>query len=341
MTRTPVPAPAAQTPPTLSFSQENSTPSIPSKGTSDHRSDKIPDPAIFDGTKAKLREFATKLRLKMIGNADRFPTSHEKLVYAANRLERTAMDQMMPYITVDEGKQTRIDLESYEDLIRILEGAFGDPNKKVTAQKTLMTLRQRDRPFHEYWAEFQRYAPETGYNTEAKISFLTAGLSVELQSQMIHHDILETLNEYVSLLQTLDHKDRAMRKNICRPGSFLAPSQSGGTRAFGSAPSRSSTPNTSGIANTPKPEQLVGDPMDLSMQRGNPFASKPEINRRRAEGLCLGCGGTGHFLAHCPTRRPSNKTVHGNSGQLLLMPAHDDPSMETENDTSLGIVRDN
>lgn len=81
--------------------------------------------------------------------------------------------------------------------------------------------------------------------------------------------------------------------------------------------------------------------MDLSMQRGNQFASKPEINRLRAEGLCLGCGGTGHFLAHCPTRRPSNKTVHGNSGQLLLMPARDDPSMETENDTSMGIVRDN
>lgn len=80
-----------------------------------------------------------------------------------------AMDQLMLYLIVDEGKGTRIDLDGYEDLIRILEGAFGDPNKKVTAQKTLMTLRQRDRPFHEYWAEFQRYRPETGYNTKAKI----------------------------------------------------------------------------------------------------------------------------------------------------------------------------
>lgn len=136
----------------------------------------------------------------MIGNAERYPTSYEKLLYAANQLEGTAMDQLMPYITVYERKGTTIDLESYEDLIRILEGAFGDPNKKVTAQKTLMTIRQRDRPFHEYWAEFQRYVPETGYNTEAKISFLTAGLSVELQSQMIYHDIPEILNEYVTLL---------------------------------------------------------------------------------------------------------------------------------------------
>lgn len=49
----------------------------------------------------------------------------------------------MPYITVDEGKGTKIDLEGYKDLIRILEGVFRDPNKKVTAQKTLIdTLRE-------------------------------------------------------------------------------------------------------------------------------------------------------------------------------------------------------
>ncbi len=146
----------------------------------------------------------------MISNADQYPTSHEKLVYVMNRLEGTAMDQLMPYITVDEEKGTRIDLESYEDLIRILEGAFGDPNRKVTDQKTLMTLRQRDRPFYEYWAEFQRYASETRYNTKAKISFLTSGLSVELQSQIIHHDIPEGLNKYLTLLQTLDDKDCAI-----------------------------------------------------------------------------------------------------------------------------------
>ena len=79
------------------------------------------------------------------------------------------------------------------------------------------------------------------------------------------------------------------------------------------------------------------------MQRGNQFAAKPEMNRRRAEGLCLGCGGTGYFLAHCPTRRPPNKTVQGNSAQLLLMLSSEDAPMELGNDMSLGIValRDN
>ncbi len=60
------------------------------------------------------------------------------------------MDQLIPYILVDERKRTRIDLEGYEDLIQILEDVLGDPNRKITAQKTWMILCQRDRPFYEY-----------------------------------------------------------------------------------------------------------------------------------------------------------------------------------------------
>ncbi len=164
-------------------------------------------------------------------------------------------------------------------MIRILEGAFGDPNRKVTAQKILITLCQRNRPFHEYWAEFQRYAPETGYNTETKISFLTSELSVELYSQMIHHDISEGLNEYVTILQTLDHKDCAIRKNICRLGVFRTLFQSGNTRSSGPIPNKSSTSTTSVTTGTSKSkQQIAGDPMDLSMQLENPFATKPEMN---------------------------------------------------------------
>lgn len=161
---------------------------------------------------------------------------------------------------------------------------------------------------------------------------------------MIHHDIPEGLNEYVALLQTLDHKDCAMRKNIRRPGVCTTSFQSGITRLSAPAPNKSSTSTTSVTTSSPKSEQQNGgDPMDLSMQRGNQFAAKPEMNRRHAEGLCLVCGGTGHSSAHCLIRRPPNKTVQGNSGQLLLMPAPEDAPMEGGNDTSLGVVtlRDN
>lgn len=99
-----------------------------------------------------------------------------------------------------------------------------------------MTLQQFNRPFYEYWATFQRYAPKTKYNTKGKISFLMTGLLVELQKQTIHHDIPEKFNEYMTLLQTLDHKNCTMQKYICQPGGFTALFQ------FRSAPRKSFCP---------------------------------------------------------------------------------------------------
>ena len=39
------------------------------------KSERLPDPAIFDGSQDKLKEFLLKLRAKMMMNADRYPSS--------------------------------------------------------------------------------------------------------------------------------------------------------------------------------------------------------------------------------------------------------------------------
>ena len=39
-------------------------------------------------------------------------------------------------------------------------------------------------------------------------------------------------------------------------------------------------------------------------QKGDRWASDDEIDRRRQEGLCLRCGGEGHFVQSCRTKKP-------------------------------------
>lgn len=73
---------SAQGNPTATLSSETVKTS-----TLEHRSDKIPEPPMFDGSKTKLRELITKLQLKIIKNADLYPTTQETLVYVASRLE--------------------------------------------------------------------------------------------------------------------------------------------------------------------------------------------------------------------------------------------------------------
>ena len=62
--------------------------------------------------------------------------------------------------------------------------------------------------------------------------------------------------------------------------------------------------------------------MDLSATRGR--ISNAEKARRRAQGLCMYYGGTGHFAAQCPARPAASKaagTPGGSSGNRRAITA--------------------
>ncbi|TKA54567.1 hypothetical protein B0A49_13613 [Cryomyces minteri] len=157
--------------------------------------EKLPDPEKFDGN----------LRLKLHGNSDRYPSEQLKLFYAYSRLEGAATAQLLPYV-----QGSVINLVDIEAFVKILETCFGDPDRQATAQRELAQLRQSNRDFHAYLADFQRIVADTGYtDEEAKISALSQGISSELRNLMIHHDRPKTLVEYTALLQNLDNRYRA------------------------------------------------------------------------------------------------------------------------------------
>lgn len=54
-----------------------------------------------------------------------------------NRLTGTAMDQMLPLLELDDAP-----VKTVAQLYDALEQAFGDPNRKATAQKEIQKLRQ-------------------------------------------------------------------------------------------------------------------------------------------------------------------------------------------------------
>jgi hypothetical protein len=117
--------------------------------------EKIPDPDEFDGNRAALRTFIDKLRLKF-GDSGRYPNEQSKLRYAFSRLKGTAFDQVCIYL-LDE----RINLENIAALIQHFEAAFDDPDRTATAKRHLRGLRQTNKDFATYYAEFMRYASDT------------------------------------------------------------------------------------------------------------------------------------------------------------------------------------
>jgi len=123
----------------------------------------LSDPPKFGGGRKDLRTFIAQLRLKLHGNSQSFPTEQHRLSYAIGRLEGVAFDQILPYI---EG--TAVNLPDIDALIKILNDAFGDPDRVATAIRELRSLKQANREFSLYLADFQRLSAETNWNEAAK-----------------------------------------------------------------------------------------------------------------------------------------------------------------------------
>ena len=88
------------------------------------QSTKYPDAPMFSGrVRTELREFITKLRLKLHFNHDRYPGEQDKLACTVQRLEDLALAQIIPFVA-----DHRINLPDIAALITILENAFGDPD---------------------------------------------------------------------------------------------------------------------------------------------------------------------------------------------------------------------
>jgi hypothetical protein len=258
----------------------------------------LTDPPKFGGNRKDLRTFIAQLRLKLHGNTQSFPTMQHRLSYAVGRLEGVAFEQILPYI-----ENNAVNLDDIDALIKILEDAFGDPDQVATATRELRNLRQANREFSLYFADFQRLSAETEWNESAKKDALQNGLCEELKDALTLLVEEEEYSAFVKKLQRLDNKLRARQADKKKGGANSGKS--------GSAPARSTAPipktsSTSGGHPTQTGSGYYGPaPMDLSEGK---YILEEEKASRKAEGRCFYCGGVGHIARNCPNRP---KKVHG------------------------------
>jgi hypothetical protein len=76
--------------------------------------------------------------------------------YAANRLERIALNQIQPYI---DRASDNLKLDSLNMLLDLLQLAFGDLDIQATANRELLKLKMKDQIFSLYYTEFQLWVP--------------------------------------------------------------------------------------------------------------------------------------------------------------------------------------
>jgi retrotransposon gag protein len=246
------------------------------------RSEKFPDPPMFNGTRKDLRPFVTKLRLKLSVNKDRFPTEESQVSYGIARLDGDAARTMDPFFRNGT-------FNTFDRFISLLERTYDDASREHTAATKLENLRQRNREFTNFFSEFLGLVGELNWNESARIAALRRALSDEIRAQLVGRDLPDSLTDFATICQRIDED---LRYN--RQARSLKPS----------VPRFPNATNTTKYDPAAKTRIPVSDLMDLDTARSHSYApaGSEERKTRISKGECFGCGQRGHIQRHCPIR---------------------------------------
>lgn len=298
-TSTPIPEHAAGRPPVAPVGALASS-TTPSSSEVTRLSERLPDPDKFNGDRTDLRRFIAQIQEKMTANSDRFPTPNSRTAYVNGRLTGAAYAQVLPFI-----RDGVCQLPDYKDILDLLEKAFGDPNRSRNARNELYRLRQANREFSTFFAEFQRLALEGEMPETALPTLLEQAISRELKGMLLHHEPPSW--EYHSLANFLQSLDSRLREynskalNATQTYTSISKSTQRPQSPRTSSPATIKTANQFWHPSTQKSEPAPvqqPDPMDLSTTRR--LVSRGFNSSRRETGACFRCGSMEHYLRNCP-----------------------------------------
>jgi hypothetical protein len=177
----------------------------PAPQQQEDRGQKFPDSPDFSvSDRTQLRGWIAQLRMVIRHTPSRFPDKQAKMRYAFNRLSGLALKQILPHLR-DNGE---VGLEDLPAFIQLLEAAFGDPDRVATAERNMREIKQRNREFSLYYAEFQVIAADLDWNPSALRNALRSALSEEMKDSFIHADMPDDLPAFITLCQKRDNQIR-------------------------------------------------------------------------------------------------------------------------------------
>jgi hypothetical protein len=210
--------------------------------------------------------------------------------YAFNRLRGVALGQILPHVREDG----TIGLEDLPAFIQLLEAAFGDPDRVATAEQKMREIKQKNREFSQYYAEFQVIAADLDWNPSALRTALRVGLSEEMKDSFTYSDMPEELPAFVTVCRK--------RNNLIRQWRAEKAAQNKRSGIGFASPRPPPTPKAPEAAPAGTVAVYTGPaPMDLSA--GKRRISAEERTKRFADGRCLYCGGFNHRAAECAARK--------------------------------------
>lgn len=181
-----------------------------------------------------------------------------------------------------------------------LTRVFGQSTTGREAARALGSLRQGRSRVFDHAIHFRTLAAESSWNDEALADMFYLSLSEDIKDRLATVDLPASFEALVELAIKIDnrqHDRERLRGSSDREDRYR-------WRQYGTA-----TPPVSTPSRPPPPNPGMGPSSSQQepMQLGRAHLSPEERLRRQRGGLCLYCGGSGHFLAQCPVKAQAHQ----------------------------------
>lgn len=273
------PVPAAVATPEVRHVMSEKTPDVPEFCPSSSQASNTRD----------LQAFESRTEIKFLINSDRFATEASRSNYVFSRLRGAAADTILPLYATSS-------FDNWKAIIEHRRKVFGDPDPDWHDAQRLLLIRQNNRPFHEFFAEFGILINRSPLLPPSfKKHLLRNSLSRELTARLANIDLRPLT--YEQLVAECHRQAPLLAAAAIQPKRPQYPATTN------NSPVRTPSATTT-VTTTTLP--AAADPMDIDQRR----------DHRRKNGLCYYCGSAQHRLPDCPTRPQKGvqtRTIDDNS----------------------------
>ena len=278
---------------------KNNTTNISSTPT---RETRIADPEFFSGNRKKSLQFLLQCQNVFNMQPISFQLDSAKVSFCISFLRGNAFEWISPYM--QSNHKILSNFEQFQEAFLI---SFGDIDRKLELEKSLMELKQGNRSASILVSEFQRLAVEMNWPDEVLAAHFYRALREEQKDQVCKYDRPESIDEFYKMVIRLDNRlwERRNEKSRITPQKTVPPKATTNPNAMIIGNTRIKTPKTKKT----NIDSVYSESESNSSTPSKKSLSYNERRHRRDNNLCAYCGDHEHSIEHCPlkpNRKPKN-----------------------------------